>query len=63
MFKNQGNYMIFCILDIGFADYFRPSLDIISCHFSAGTHLVPKTSSRQRFQDIQNVNSEDVHKT
>ena len=31
--------------------------------YPAGTHLAPKTSSRQRLQDIQNVNSEDVHKT
>ena len=28
----------------------------------AGTRLIPKTSLR-RFQDVQNVNSEDVHKT
>ena len=28
----------------------------------AGTHLVPKTSPRQRFQDVQNGNSEDVRK-
>ena len=33
------------------------------CIYSAGTHLIPKTSSRQRFQDVQNVNSENVHKT
>ena len=31
--------------------------------FPVGTHLVLKTSWRQRFQDVQNVNSEDVHKT
>ena len=30
--------------------------------YPAGKHLVPKTSSRQRFQDVQNVNSENVHK-
>ena len=28
----------------------------------AGKHLVPKTSSRIRFQDVQNVKSEDVLK-
>ena len=29
-----------------------------------GTHLVPKTSPRQRFQDdVKIVDSEDVHKT
>ena len=28
----------------------------------AGTHFVPKTSSRQRFQDVKDVNSEDVYK-
>ena len=32
------------------------------CSHPASTHLVPKTSSR-RFQDVQNINSEDVHKT
>ena len=31
--------------------------------YPAGTHLVPKSSSRQRFRDVQNVNSEDAHKT
>ena len=30
--------------------------------YPAGTHLIHKTSSRQRFQDVQNINSEDVHK-
>ena len=29
----------------------------------AGTHLIPETSPRQHFQDVQYVNSEDVHKT
>ena len=32
-------------------------------HILVGKHLVPKTSSRQCFQDIQNINSEYVHKT
>ena len=31
--------------------------------FPRGTHLVPNTSSKQRFHDVQNVDSEDVHKT
>ena len=30
---------------------------------TAGKHLVHKTSSRQRFRDVQKVNSDDVHKT
>ena len=31
--------------------------------YPAGTHIIPKTSPRKRFQDVQNLNSEDVHKT
>ena len=57
--------------DLGFASMV---LIIILCHvptdsgnerrrYPAGTHFARKTSSRQRLQDVRNVNSEDVHKT
>ena len=40
------------------------ALDILFLFtFPEGTHLVPKTSPRQRFQDVQNANLEYVHKT
>ena len=49
------SYIVFHLLQTG------PKFSC--CAIPAGTHLVPKTSPRQRFQNVQNVDSEDGHKT
>ena len=65
IFANRHSYAVYAAFyntTLFAQKYFQQAPHSLPELLPAGKHLIPKTSSRQRFQDVQNVNAEDVHK-